>query len=145
MTSTSTPINIINDNVDYDYVNYYVNDYVMNTQPILQQQKSDIVTNPFISDQQKEIELTDLQNNANKIVSEQYNRNITTSIHNLSLSDISKNMSKSCIGLLNDMLNKPKSIHWFEYIQIILRKDQRYTYIGILLIIIAVYVLLVSH
>ena len=120
-------------------------DYVTNTQPILQQQKSNIVTNPFISDQQKEIELIDIQNNANKIMSDQYNRNITSSIHDLSLSDISKNLSKSCIGLLNDILNKPKDIHWFEYLQIILRKDQRYTYIGILLIIISLYVLLVSN
>lgn len=122
------------------------NDYITSgTQPILQQQKSNIVTNPFISDQQKEIELTDIQNNANKIISEQYNKNITTSIHELSLSDISKNISKSCIGLLNESLNKPEHIHWFEYIQIILKKDQRYTYIGILFIMIAVYVLLVSH
>ena len=111
-------------------------------QPILQEQKSDIVTNPFISDTYKIAELNDIQKHANDIFEEQYNKNMTNSIQNLSLYDINKNITSSCVGLLDDVLNKPYDIGWIEYIQIIFKKNQRYAYIGILLIIIALFILI---
>jgi hypoxanthine-guanine phosphoribosyltransferase len=113
-------------------------------QPILQQQKSLLTTNAFIPDNIKMMELNDIQNNVNNIIQNEYNKNITSSIQNLSLSDINRNISESCIGVLDDILNKPKNIAWIEYVQIILKKKQRYTYIGIMLIFIAFFILIVS-
>ena len=113
--------------------------------PILQQEKSSITTNAFIPDNQKQSELSVVQSEANDIILKQYNQNITSSIQNLSLADINRNISKSCIGLLDDSFNKPDNITWIDYIQIIIKKDQRYTYIGFLFIFIAFYILLVSN
>jgi len=113
--------------------------------PILQQEKSSITTNAFIPDNQKQLELSVVQREANDIILKQYNQNISSSIQNLSLSDINRNISKSCIGLLDDSFNKPDHITWIDYIQIIIKKDQRYTYIGFLFIFIAFYILLVSN
>lgn len=112
---------------------------------IVSHQKSNIVTNAFIRDEQKQMEINSLENEVNDIITKNYNDNITSSIRNLSLSEINANISKSCIGILDDIFDKPKSTTWGEYIQIILKKDQRYTYIGFLLIFIAFYILLVSN
>ena len=112
---------------------------------IVSHQKSNIVTNAFIRDEQKQMEINSLENEVNDIIIKNYNDNITSSISNLSLSEINANISKSCIGILDDIFDKPKSTTWGEYIQIILKKDQRYTYIGFLLIFIAFYILLVSN
>ena len=111
---------------------------------IVSHQKSNIVTNAFIRDEQKQMEIDSLENEVNYIITKNYNDNITSSISNLSLSEINANISKSCIGILDDIFDKPKSTTWGEYIQIILKKDQRYTYIGFLLIFIAFYILLVT-
>jgi len=111
---------------------------------IVSHQKSNIVTNAFIRDEQKQMEIDSLENEVNDIITKNYNDNITSSISNLSLSEINANISKSCIGILDDIFDKPKSTTWGEYVQIILKKDQRYTYIGFLLIFIAFYILLVS-
>ena len=118
---------------------------IKNPSQILQQQKSNIITNPFIPDTQKQMELDDMTDKVNNIILQNYNNNISSSIHNLSLSDINKNISKSCIGILDDAFNKPEHVKWTEYIQIIIKKDQRYTYLGFLLIFIAFYILLVSY
>jgi hypothetical protein len=111
---------------------------------IVSHQKSNIVTNAFIRDEQKQMEINSLENEVNDIITKNYNDNITSSIRNLSLSEINANISISCIGILDDIFDKPKSTSWGEYIQIILKKDQRYTYIGFLLIFIAFYFLLVN-
>lgn len=124
--------------------NLTVEESIRNPTQILQQQKSNIITNPFISDSQKQIELDEITEKVNDIVLQNYNTNISSSIQNLSLSDINKNISKSCIGLLDDLFNKPTDIKWLDYIQIIIKKDQRYTYLGFLFIFIAFYILLVS-
>lgn len=118
---------------------------IKDPKPILQEEKSNITTNAFIPDHQKKVELSVIQSEANDIILKQYNENISSSIQKLSLSDINKNISKSCIGLLDDSFNKPDDITWVDYIQVIIKKDQRYTYIGILFIFIAFYILLVSN
>ena len=120
-------------------VNGSVNDSVK-----VLQSPSNIKTTAFIPDNQKEKEIIELTKDINNIIVENYNKNITSSVQNLSLSEINKNISTSCIGILDDALNKPKHVTWGEYIQIILKKDQRYTYIGILLIFIAFYILMAS-
>jgi len=110
--------------------------------PILQQQKSVITTNPFIPDSIKVAELTSIQNNANEIMKSEYKKN--TGVNQFSLTDLHKNITKSFMGVLNDSLNKDDESSWFEYIFIILGKDQRYVYIGILLIITALIILLIN-
>lgn len=120
-------------------------DNVDNPKPILLQQKSKINTNPFIPDSQKQIELQAVQDNANNIVTEYYNKNMTSSIQNLSLSEINKNIGKSIMGLMNDLLNKPNNIDWLTYVQLSLKKDNRYTYIGIVFVVIAVYIILTNQ
>jgi hypothetical protein len=118
---------------------------ISNTQPILQQERSKITTNPFIPNEQKTKELQELDKLANDVIEEQYNKNQTTSISNLSIKDITKNISSSFIGFFNDLFTKPKDISWTEYLQIILKKDQRQTYIGVLFILIAFYMLIVNQ
>jgi len=114
-----------------------------NPVPILQQEKSNITTNPFIPNEQKIKELEIIDKEANKIIEDAYNKNKTTSISNLSIKDIIINISDSVIGILDDLFVKPDNINWPNYISSILQKNQRYTYIGILFLIIAFYILLV--
>lgn len=116
---------------------------IQNPIPILQQDKSMITTNPFIPNEQKIKELEVLDEEANKIIENAYNKNKTNSISNLSLKEINKNVSSSFIGFLDDLFIKPDNIKWQEYLPIILQKDQRYTYFGILFIFIAIYMLLI--
>lgn len=116
---------------------------ISNPIPILEQERSKITTNPFIPNEQRIIELEDLDKQANLIIEEQYNRNKTNSIANLTISDINKNISSSFIGFFNDLFTKPSDMPWRIYIPMILERDQRYTYLGVLLIFIAVYMLAV--
>lgn len=109
----------------------------VNSPSIVKSEISHIKTSPFISDNQKEMELRKLNKDVNKIITDNYNKN--TSAFNLS--NLHKNISISCVGIVDDALNKPKGIKWSEYIQIILQKNQRYTYIGFLLIFIAIFIL----
>lgn len=117
---------------------------ISNAIPILQQERSKITTNPFIPNTQRIRELEELDIDANKIIEAEYNKNKTTSVVNLSIREINKNVSSSVIGFLDDLFKKPKDIPWRVYLPIIIQKDQRYTYIGVLFIIVAIYMLLVK-
>jgi hypothetical protein len=116
---------------------------LQNPKPILQQDRSNIVTNPFIPNVQKERELETINKEASDIIEKEYNKNKTSSILNQPIKDINKNIAGSVIGILDDLFNKPDDTDWTSYIQTILQKDQRYAYIGILFILIAVYSLIV--
>lgn len=113
---------------------------IQNPVPILQQERSSITTNPFIPNEQKTLELETLDKEANKIIEEAWVKSKSNSIKNLSLNDINQNVSSSFIGLIDDLFTKPKETPWKEYIVEIFNKDQRFTYIGILFILIAVYI-----
>lgn len=105
---------------------------------ILQQAKSSkLTTNPFIPNEQRTFEIETIQQEANKIVEEAYKINQQSSIKNMSLADINKNISKSVIDVLDDLFIKPDDVTWLKYIPMILYKEQRYAYIGILLIFVA--------
>jgi len=116
---------------------------ITNPIPILQQERSQITTNPFIPNEQQTLELEQLDTKANQIIEETYNKNKTNSIANLNLRDISKNISSSFIGILDDLFNKPEDIKWIDYIFFIFQKDQRYAYIGIVLLMIAFYMMII--
>jgi hypothetical protein len=109
----------------------------MNQLPILQQQPSKITTNSFIPQEQRVQELQVIEEEANKLVEEAYLQNKTSSIKYQSLDQINKNISSSVIGVIDDLLNKPHDIYWNVYILQIFQKDQRYAYIGILLVVIS--------
>lgn len=115
---------------------------IQNPVPILQQERSSIITNPFIPNEQKTSELQILDTEANKIMEDAWIKNKNNSIKNLSINNINQNVSSSFIGLMDDLFMKPKDKPWREYIVEIFSKDQRYTYIGILFILIAIYTLL---
>lgn len=89
-----------------------------NPQPILQQTKSNITTNPFIIEQEKAI--------------------------NPTFTDINTGVSKSFIGFMDDLFNKPDNISWPNYLKIILAKDQRYTYLTVLLFFSVLYIYLIK-
>ena len=116
---------------------------ISNAIPILQQERSSITTNPFIPNEQRTLELEQIDKQANLIIEEQYNKNKKSSIFNLRLRDINTNISSSFIGFFNDLFLKPADMPWRIYIPMILERDQRYTYIGVLCIFIAVYMLVV--
>jgi len=123
-------------------VNEIVN--ITNPTPILQQERSQITTNPFIPNEQRILELEQLDKSANQIIEESYNKNKTNSIANLNLRDISKNISSSFIGISEDLFNKPEDVKWVDYIFLIFQKDQRYAYIGVVLLMIAFYMMIIK-
>lgn len=118
---------------------------LQNTVPILQQERSTVTTNPFIPNEQKTIELEKIDKEANLIIEEQYKKNKSNSIFNLTIAEINKHVSSSFIGFLDDLFTKPQDVSWKVYIPMIIQKDQRYTYLGILLILVALYMLAVRR
>jgi hypothetical protein len=108
--------------------------------PVLQQSKSSIVTNSFIPNEQKQFELEEIQKQANGIIEDNYKQNQNSSIANMSLKYILQNMSNSVVGLIDDLFSKPDNVPWTHYLPDIIAKDQRYAFIGIILLIIALYI-----
>jgi len=90
-----------------------------NPKPILQQTKSIITTNPFI------------------IPTENKPETIT-------FTDINKGVSKSFIGIFDDLFNKPDDANWDDYLKMIIAKDDRFKYLTVLLFFIALYILLIK-
>jgi hypothetical protein len=110
---------------------------IVNPQPILQQDKSSMVTsNPLIPNEQKEREIIVTDSNSN------INTSNKTTVKNMSIQDINKKIGSSVIGFFDDLFLKPENVPWKEYLPTILQKDERYTYIGILCILIGFYLLL---
>ena len=118
---------------------------IQNPVPILKQEKSSIITNPFIPNEQKQLEIQELDKRANQIMEIAWAQSKTNSIANLSLNQINKNVSFSVIGFLDDLFLKPKDISWKDYLIEIIQKEQRYTYIGVLFILIAIYMLFLKY
>lgn len=115
---------------------------IQDPQNILLQTKSKITTNPFIPNDQQVFELETIEKEANTILTNAYNEKLK--LTNMSVKHIGENISESFIGIINDVFAKPQNVFWKDYIPMILQKDQRYTYLGILIILIALYVLLVK-
>jgi len=115
---------------------------IQNPEPILLQERSKITTNPFIPNEQREIELSMLDKRSNDIL---IKKNQQSKFTNLSIQQINANISKSVIELMDDLFMKPESESWIDYIKEIMQKDDRYSYIGILLILIAVYMIIVYN
>lgn len=118
---------------------------ITDPKPILKQIKSSLTTNPFIPNEQKIIELEEVEYSSNKIIEDQMIKNKKIHIFNQSLTDINKNISKSVIGFFDDLFLKQKNTPIHIHLQTILKKDERYTYIGILFIVIAIYIMFVTN
>jgi hypothetical protein len=85
--------------------------------PILQQRKSYITTNPYVLGRQP-IETP------HKLLSRPF-------------TNFSKNLAQSCMGFLDDLYIKPNEEPWYSYIIFIIYKDNRHTYLGVFLLLIA--------
>jgi len=85
---------------------------------ILQQTKSQITTNPFIKERD--------------------------TIINPTFNNINENVSVTFMDILDDLMNKPDDETWIDYIPKILYKDNRLSYIAVLLFFIALYILLIK-
>ncbi len=103
--------------------------------PILQQPKSEIITNPLIIP--KEIEIENESDNEIKENSK--------TIFDMTLGEINKNISSSFLGVCEDLLNKPKEEKWNNYIFIILQKDNRYTFLILLCLFIFLFYIIVRE
>lgn len=113
--------------------------------PILQQPSSSIVTtNPFIPHSQREFEIHSIEESANKIIEDSWNKNKMNSIQNLSIHEINSAISSSVIEFFDDLFVKPIDISWSDYLQLIIQKNSRYTYFGILFLIIALVLFIVK-
>jgi hypothetical protein len=109
-------------NGSLEYVFNSQSDTVNNPMPILQQQKANLTTNPFIKSVQQieptiEIDVKPTQK-------------------------INTQLSIAAIGFMDDCFNKPDDIEWKHYAPIILHKENRFTYIFILVLFIFLFVLL---
>jgi len=115
---------------------------IRNPSSILQQEKSNIITNPFIPNEQREREIEVIQTEANNIIEKSYNEH--TSIANITLKSISVNISNSFVGFLNDLFEIPDNSSYISHFGSILHKDQRYAYFGIVFVIVAVILLIIQ-
>lgn len=101
--------------------------------PILQQQKSDIITNPLIIPKEIESEIVSDEKEEKKTISD------------MTLGEINKNISSSFLGVCEDLLNKPSEERWNNYIFIILQKDNRYTFLILLFLFIFLFYIIVRE
>ena len=112
--------------------------------PILQQNTSSINTNPFLINNNKiNIIKSDIQTE-NYIENE--NKKETKEIYmtNLDIEYFFKDFATNIIDFLNDLVDKPNDESWISYLVYILNKNNRYTYIGILFIIIALMIYIIE-
>lgn len=108
---------------------------------ILQQTRANMDTTGFIPNEQKKKELEELEKDANELV-KHVDKNSRSSIKDLTINQIIQNLSDSIIGLLNDLFLKPSETKWTTYLSEIFQKNDRYVYVGILMVVFA---LLVSY
>lgn len=103
---------------------------IHNPIPILQQQESNILNNkdngnPNISNIRKKNEEMILQ----QIIQEEHEKTIKKKEKTLN-----QNIADSFIGLLDDLFTKEKNRSWATHLKIILHKNKRFYYLGILLL-----------
>lgn len=59
---------------------------------------------------------------------------MSKNITQMSIDEIFQNISKSTIDFTKDIFDKPKDENWGDYLQYSLVKDDRYAFIGMLMI-----------
>ena len=104
---------------------------ITNPIPILQQESSNITTNTLIP-KETTIEIDLPQSNTRIEIFKEYDIYFTK-------------ISSSLIDFFNDLFIKPDDINWFTYLQKITLKNDRYFYIGIFCIAIAIIISLLQQ
>ena len=108
-------------------------DFIQNPINILQQEKSSITTNPFVQPK-----LYTVQENLQDTPKD------TPKDKPPTFYDINKKLSTAIMGLIDDLFEKPDDIPWLKYIQMILDKDERYTYLTVLFIFTTLFIILIN-
>ena len=111
-----------------EYITNPQTDFLQNPINILQQEKSSITTNPFVQPK------TNIQNDTPKNIK----------VKPPTFFDINQKLSTSIMGLIDDIFEKPDDIPWIKYLQIILEKDERYTYLTVLFIFTSLFIILLN-
>lgn len=104
-----------------DYTFNPETDMVQNPMPILQQQKAELTTNPFIKPARQE--------SRDQESRDQVKINRQLSIH--------------VIGFMDDLLDKPDDIQWHRHVKMCLHKDDRMLYLTILVVFIVLFMILI--
>jgi predicted Holliday junction resolvase-like endonuclease len=110
---------------------------VQNPIPILQQPKSKITTNILIPNEQKEIEYETVDIKEKEKLDQKKDEIKKKGIKYESFATIHNRISESILGVITDLFKKPEDEYWTEHIINIFMKDERYAYIGVFLIFIA--------
>ena len=58
----------------------------------------------------------------------------------LSLKSLGNNVSNTLLGILDDLFTKPDNIDWMNYISQILLKDDRFTFFGVFILVLAAFI-----
>jgi hypothetical protein len=104
-----------------DYIFNPETDMVQNPMPILQQQKAELTTNPFIK---PTAQTRDLEAPRDQV-------------------KINRQLSIHVIGFMEDLLDKPNDIEWHHHVKKCLHKEDRMLYMSILLIFIILFTILI--
>jgi hypothetical protein len=111
---------------------------LQNPIPILQQPKSEIITNKLIPNRQKVEEYEIIDNIELRKQQEQKIKLENNGIKYASFATIHTRISESIIGIITEIFDKPYNEGIFEHINNTFTKNQRYAYIGLLLIMISI-------
>jgi len=128
--------NIFNDNSDIE------REYKTDGR-ILKQTRSEVLTNSFISKESKESEIKELEIVANEIVADAYKKK-NRGLKDMTIEEIMTSMSDACVGISRDLYKKPDNVGWVDYSSIIVLKNGRYKYIGLMIIFIVLYIYIAS-
>ena len=90
------------------------------SQPILQQEPSIINTNPTLKSKVGQVEIIN------------------------DFKDVKSRLSKSVIGFIDDLNEKPDNVNWGRYLYDITVKDERYNYLGSIALFIVLFIILVK-
>lgn len=110
---------------DIHHLEYVFNpetDMVQDPKPILQQQKAQLTTNPFI----KKVPEPILEKEEEEVVPK-----------------INRELSIHIIGFMDDMFEKPDSVEWHHHIKQCIQKENRMLYMTILMIFIILFIILI--
>ena len=78
-------------------------------------------------------------------VSPQYDKKLDNSngrSYGINIKRISEKISNSLLEFLDDLFTKPDNIDWFSYLLNILQKNDRFTFFGMFVIVIAIIIAL---
>jgi hypothetical protein len=116
---------------------------LQNPMPILQQPKSSITTNTLIPNPQGEFDYETLDVKEFDKMNKEYDAIKKNNIKYTSFATIHAKISESVIGIITECYDKPKNIGWVEHIKNTFTKDERYSFIGILFIVISIIIYII--